>query len=124
MLLINKFIQEIRSMEEKIDLSLFKDSFGFSSPAEYAKVLINTKNQDENKEYVEEAKNRISDLEDRIKQMRDKEKKYKNAKETLGIINKVIDYNKDAQNFFYRASKVDKKNQNQRLEKVLQREQN
>ena len=53
MLLINKFIQEIRSMEEKIDLSLFKDSFGFSSPAEYAKVLINTKNQDENKEYVE-----------------------------------------------------------------------
>ena len=119
MLLINKFIQEIRSMEEKIDLSLFKDSFGFSSPAEYAKVLINTKNQDENKEYVEEAKNRISDLEDRIKQMRDKEKKYKNAKETLGIINKIIHYNEDAQKFFYCASKVDKKKSKPKIGKSI-----
>ena len=41
--------------------------------------------------------------------MNDKEKKYKNTKETLEIINKIIDYNKDAQNFFHRASKVDKK---------------
>ena len=40
--------------------------------------------------------------------MNDKEKK-KNAKETLEIIDKIIDYNKDAQNFFHRASKVDKK---------------
>ena len=39
--------------------------------------------------------------------MNDKEKK--NAKETLEIINKIIDYNKDAQNFFHRAPKVDKK---------------
>ena len=53
--------------------------------------------------------------------MNDKEKKYKNAKETLEIINKIIDYNKDAQNFFHHASKVDKKNQNQRLKKVLQK---
>ena len=36
-------------------------------------------------------------------------KKYINAKETLEIINKIIDYNKDAQNFFHHASKVDKK---------------
>ena len=40
--------------------------------------------------------------------MNDKEKK-KNAKETLEIIDKIIDYNKDAQKFFHRASKVDKK---------------
>ena len=32
--------------------------------------------------------------------MSDKEKKYENGKETLEIINKVIDYNKDAQHFF------------------------
>ena len=49
-------------------------------------------------------------------------KKKKNPKETLEIINKIIDYNKDAQNVFYHASKVDKKkNQNQRLKTVLQK---
>ena len=86
-------------MKEKINLSLFEDLFQSSSPAEYAKELINTKNVDEKKN-VEEIKNWISDLEDRIKKMNDKEKKYKNAKETLEIIDKIIDYNKDAQNFF------------------------
>ena len=69
---VNKFIQEIRSMEEKINLSLFEDFFQSSSPAEYAKELINTKNAD--KKNVEEIKNKISDLEDRIKKMNDKEK--------------------------------------------------
>ena len=64
---VNKFIQEIRSMEEKINLSLFQYFFQSSSPAEYAKELINTKNADENKKNVEEIKNRISDSEDRIK---------------------------------------------------------
>ena len=64
---VNKFIEEIKSMEEKINLSLFEDFFQSSSPAEYAKELINTKNADENKKNVEEIKNRISDLEDRIK---------------------------------------------------------
>ena len=29
-------------MEEKINLSLFEDFFEFSSPADYAKKLINT----------------------------------------------------------------------------------
>ena len=29
--------------------------------------------------------------------------------ETLEIINKIFNYNKDAQNFFHRASKIDKK---------------
>ena len=43
------------------------------------------------------------------RQKSDKEKKDKNANETLEIIEKIIDYNKDAQNTFYRASKVDKK---------------
>ena len=107
-------------MEEKINLSLFEDFFQSSSPAEYAKELINTKNADENKKNVEEIKNRMSDLEDRIK-MNGKEKKYKNAKKTLEIINKIIDYNKDVYIFFHRASKVNKKNQNQRLKKVLQK---
>ena len=64
---VNKFIQEIRSMEEKINLSLFEDFFQSSSPAEYAKELINTKNADENKKHVEVIQNKISDLEEWIK---------------------------------------------------------
>ena len=111
-------------MEEKINLSLFEDFFESSSPADYAKMLVNTKNADENKENVKEIEYRISDLKDRIRKMSEKEKKAKNADETLEIIKKILDYNKEALKIFYHASKVDKKNQNQRLKKVLQREQN
>ena len=56
--------------------------------------------------------------------MSKKEKKHKNADETLEIIKKILDLNKDAQNLFHCPSKVDKKNQNQRLKKVLQRGRN
>ena len=91
---MNKFIQEIRLIEENINLSLFEDFFQSSSPAEYAKELINTKNADENKKDVEEMQNKISDLEEWIKKNEwQKKKKKKNAKETLETINKIIDYN-------------------------------
>ena len=72
---VNKFTEEIKSMEEKINLSLFEDFFQSSSPADYAEMLINTKNADENKENVREIKNRILDLEERIKEINEKEKK-------------------------------------------------
>ena len=35
-------------------------------------------------------------------------KKYKNADKTLKIIEEILDYNKNSQNFFSLASKVDK----------------
>ena len=35
-------IQEIKSMSEKINLSLFEEFFESSSPRDYAKMLINT----------------------------------------------------------------------------------
>ena len=57
-------------------------------------MLINIKNQDENKEYVEEIKNRILNLKNRIKKLSKKEKKDKNVNETLEIIENVLDYNK------------------------------
>ena len=41
--------------------------------------------------------------------MNNKEKKNKNAKKTLEIINKIIDYKNNAPIFFHCASKVDKK---------------
>ena len=72
---VEKFIQKIKSMAEKINLSLFEDFFEPSSPADYAKELINVMDPNENKEIVAEIKNRILDLKDRIKKMSEKEKK-------------------------------------------------
>ena len=86
---------------------MFEDFFQSSSPADYAKMVINTKNADENKENVKEIENRILDLEDRTKEISEKGKK--NVKGTLEIIRKILDYDKNAQNFFHRASKVDKR---------------
>ena len=105
---VNEFIEEIKSMEEKINLSLFEEFFEYSSPANYAKMIINAKNWDENKKNVEEIENRISDLKDRIKKMSEKEKKDKYADEPLETIKNFFDYNKEAQKIFYGASKVDK----------------
>ena len=87
---------------------MFEDFFEFSSPADYAKKFINT-SPDKNKEFVEEIEDRISNLKDEIKKMSETEKKYKYADETLKIIKKILDYNKDAQKIFQHASKVDKR---------------
>ena len=51
---VKKFTQEIKSMEKKINISFFKELFESSSPAKYAKMLINTSDLDENKETVKE----------------------------------------------------------------------
>ena len=45
---VNRFIQEIRSVEKKL-LSLFEEFFESPSPADYAKTLINIKNTGEKK---------------------------------------------------------------------------
>ena len=96
---VKDFIQEFESMSEKINLSLFEDSFESSSLTYYAKKRINT-SPDKNKKIVEEIKDRISDLKDRIKEISEKEKKDNNGDETLEIIEKILDYNKNAQKIF------------------------
>ena len=97
------------------------NEFFESVPSDYGKLLINTKNWDENKKAAEEIEDKISGFEGEIR-MSEKEKKDKNVDETLEIIRKILDYNTKAQNLFHCASKVDKKkNQNQRLKKVLQK---
>ena len=98
---VEKFIQKIKSITENINLSLFEDFFESSSPADYAKELINVKDPNENKEIVAEIKNRI-------KEMSEKEKN-KSANETLKIIEEILDYNKEAQKTFSIESKVDKR---------------
>ena len=46
-------------------------------------------------------------------------KEKKNVKETLEIIRKILDYDKNAQNFFHRASKVDKRKSKPKIEKSI-----
>ena len=70
-------IQEIKSMEEKINLSLFEEFFESSSPANYAKMLIRIKDLDKNKEIVKEIKDRMSYFKQRL---RKRVKKKKNIK--------------------------------------------
>ena len=71
----NNFIQKIETMTEKINLNLFENFFKSPSPADYAKMLSNTKNPDENKEIAAEIKDRISNLKDRTKRKLVKQKK-------------------------------------------------
>ena len=85
-------------MSEKNNLSLFEEFFESSSPANYAKMIINT-SSDKNKEIVEEINDAISNLKGKIKKWL-KQKKNKNADETLNIIEKILDYNKVVQKFF------------------------
>ena len=72
---VKDFIQKIESIAEKNNLNLFNKFFESSSPADYAKMLINIKNADENKKIIEEIEDKISYLKDRIKRMSEKEKK-------------------------------------------------
>ena len=72
---LKDFIQEIESMSEKIYLSLLEKFVELPSPADYAKMLINTENLDKNKTFVAEIKDRISDFKERIKEMSETEKK-------------------------------------------------
>ena len=46
---VKDFSQEIKSMEERMNLSLFEDIFGLPSPADYPKKLISIRNVDEKK---------------------------------------------------------------------------
>ena len=91
--------------------------FESPSPADYAKMLINTKNPNENKELVPEIEHRISDLKDRIKKW--VKQKKKNADETLKIFEETLDYNERPRKIFPLASM---ENQNQNLKKALQEE--
>ena len=75
---VNKNIEEIKSMEEKTNLSLYEEFFQSLSPANYAKMLINTKDLDKNKEFVEEKKQNIRfRRQNKKKKMNEKEKKRK-----------------------------------------------
>ena len=116
---VNNFIQKIGSMSENINLSLFEDFFESSSPADYAKMVINTKKRNENKEIVAEIEDRISDLKDRIKKWVKQKKNNKNADETLKIIKEILNYNERTRKMFPLASKVGKGKSEPKVEESI-----
>ena len=101
----SNFIQKIKSILKNISSSLFNEFFE-SSLVDYVEYLINLKNTTENKKFATEAKNRISSLKNRIKKNERKGKK--SVDETLGIIKEILDYNRQIQEVFALASKIDK----------------
>ena len=96
----------MKCSQKKINLSFFEDFFESLSPADYAKMLVNTKNLNENKEIVVEIEDRILDLNNRIK--KNEWNRKKNADKTSKIIEEILNHNKNAQKNFPLASKVDK----------------
>ena len=76
---------------------MFKKYFDFSGPIDLADKLLKTKDAKENDELVEEIKNRWSNLKDEIKKMSKEEIKNEKPSEILGIVNEIIDFNKEIQ---------------------------
>ena len=97
-------------MEEKIDLSLFEEFFELSWPADYSKMLINTKNADENKEIVAKIKNKISDLKDNIREMSKTEEKV--WMRHWRLLKKLLITIKMLKKIFHLHQKLIKENQN------------
>ena len=82
-------------------------------------MLINIKNVDENKGIVAEIKDKISDLKDRIKKIGEIEKKMLMIHQRL--LEKFLITIIRLEKFFCLHQKLIKENQNQKLEKALQR---
>ena len=99
---------------------MFKDFFESSSPADYIKDLINTKNPDKNKEIVPKIKSRMSDLKDWIKETSEREKKNKSADKPIKIIEEILEYNRNAQKTFQLHQKLIMENQNQNYKLIHQ----
>ena len=76
---------------------MFRKYFDFSPPIDLANELYKTKDAKENSELAEQIKNRWSNLRDEIKKISKKEIKNEKPHEILGIINEIIDFNKEIQ---------------------------
>ena len=76
---------------------LFKTYFNFSAPIDLAKKLLETKDKEKNCEFEEEIKNRWSKLKDETEKMSKEEIKHEKPNDILGIINEILDFNKEIQ---------------------------
>ena len=71
--------------------------FNFSAPIDLAKKLFETKDKKKSSEIVEKIKIRWSNLKDEIEKTSKEEIKNEKPNEILGIMNKIIDINKEIQ---------------------------
>ena len=92
---VNNSISLIERESKDINNDLFKKYF--STPVALFKKLFEIKDARKNSEFVEEVKNSWSNLKDKIEEMSKKEIKNEKPNEILGIINEIIDLNKEAQ---------------------------
>ena len=76
---------------------MFKTYFDFSAPIDLAKKLFETKDKKKNSEFVEEIKNRWSNLKHETEKMSKEEIKNEKPNDILGIINEILDFNKEIQ---------------------------
>ena len=94
---INDGIDFIKENSKDVNNDLVKKYFDFSKPIDLANKLYETKDAKENSELVEKIKNRWSNLKDEIKKMSKEEIKNEKPNEILGIVNEIIDFNKEIQ---------------------------
>ena len=85
----------IKEKSRDTNNNFFKTCFNFSAPIDLAKKLFETKDKKKNSELVEEIKNRWSNLKDKIKKMSKEEIKNEKPNDILGIINEILDFNKE-----------------------------
>ena len=95
--LINNAIALIKKESKDINNDLFKTYFNFSAPIDLAKKLLETKDKEKNCEFEEEIKNRWSKLKDETEKMSKEEIKHEKPNDILGIINEILDFNKEIQ---------------------------
>ena len=98
---IERFISNGIALVEReskdINNDLFQKHFDFSTPIDLGKKLVEKKEKKENSELVEKIKNIWSNLKDETEKMSKEEIKTEKANEILGIVNEIIDFNKEIQ---------------------------
>ena len=76
---------------------MFETYFNFSTPIDLAKRLLKTKDKKKNNELVKKIKNRWSNLKDETEKMSKEEIENEKPDDILGIINEILDFNKEIQ---------------------------
>ena len=86
-----------KEKSKDVNNDLFKTYFNFSEPIDLAKKLSETKDKMKNNDLVELIRVRWINLKDETEKMSKEEIKNKKPNEILGIVNKIIDFNKEIQ---------------------------
>ena len=95
---INNIFTFIKEKSKDINNDLFKTYLNFLTPIDLAKKIFETKDKKKNSDFVEKIKNIWSNLKDKIEKMSEDEKNPEKTNEILGIVNKILDFNKEIQN--------------------------